>query len=264
MSGAQYRIMHGWLLAKVEVGGETYLCLRGVNFRNEYSSTEHARARSIRWHGPSTKLFDGSIPLNLSESSLSRAIERVFHEWPALSKAKLAGLDHNLADETSKPTKLWGTSEEAITQIAFDYGAKQKLPAVKLYPNRKLPWPRHPITWVKAKDIIELDAHAAKFFHMEFPYIVSGNHSFKMEINKNAMTQIMVASNLLLQDTVAEAFEKFFGNNIFTEGRFTNGRFYIRKNRASRYSFKRVTGLLPQKRTLRRKRLASPSPAFHY
>jgi hypothetical protein len=149
-------IMHCWLMAKIEVGGETFVALRGVNWRGEYdASRPHAPANTPWWHVPSSKFAfnpNGSVPS--IEETKGKVIPIIHQEWPVLEHGTIVAVE-------KETTGAWGGftqdgKPEAVTRIAFDLGVASRLPEIILRPGEKLPWPRHPVAWINADSITKL------------------------------------------------------------------------------------------------------------
>ena len=197
-------VMHCWLAAKVEVGGETYICLRGINWRGEYDPSV-----APRWHVPTSKFtFDVDREPPSKDEVVKTIMPIVMQEWPALGKAELVGAVQDLSGNWGGNWVSGGITNdgkiEAVTSLAFNFGIQSELPSVVLKPTAKLPWPRQPVTWIKANDVRCYPAGKGSIC------IVHGAHRVTMETPEKA--QDMIASDLELQSSVAFAFSTFKEN----------------------------------------------------
>ena len=218
-------IMHCWFAAKIEVGGENFVCLRGVNFLNEYRTQPRADEKGNRAHqsieGPWLHVPCTSFPYDIkappsAQESAKTAFELAKKAWPFLKTGKIVYQDQDL-------TGFWGAHNQAgeiegVTRIAIDLGTANHLPDPRMKPAEKLPWPRHPVFWVKARAITQTpDGSSIDHGVRRSPFTLSGNHRIVME-NDNIPTTIpALIKNMCFQETVGPIFTNAFGSDFFTK-----------------------------------------------
>ncbi|MDD3182207.1 MAG: hypothetical protein PHD48_05325 [Alphaproteobacteria bacterium] len=221
-------IMHCWLAVAAEVGGDTYICVRGVNFLNEYRSgmrssekgnRMHQKERPPWLHVPTVtfpydvKDLEGTVSPSAAENQVTQKIQQ---QWSGLAAASLTVVDQNF-------TSSWGATNaagetEAVTRLFLDFGKVVKLPTVLLSPNTRPPYPRHPVFWVKAKDIIWAGAENCGFKHGPYPsrYKLIKPYSIQMELDAKGNLEEKRVRGYLFQETVGDIFRKVRGNALFS------------------------------------------------
>lgn len=224
-------LMHCWLMAKAEVAGRDYICLRGVNFRGEYREGPRAHEGGSRAHhkAPDPWLHVPTVAFKFNPAqeppgavqSMEKASALITTEWPALAQAKIIAGDQELTG------KLGGTNAkgevESVTRLAFDFGPVDRLPDVELKPGQTLPWPRHPVFWVAADEIADYGERVQQGAYKS-AYQLMGRHAVEREIEdgkdeKNLpriVKEPVTIQNMPFQQTVGDMFVKAFGPEIFT------------------------------------------------
>ncbi len=196
--------------------GVSSLSLRGVNWLGEYdASRPHAPVGRPWWHVPTVKFSFGQGRTAPGVDETLVQVEKLIHaEWPALAAGSIVGIDQETTghfggfDKDGRP--------ESVTRIAIDMGASAHLPEIKLFPERTLPWPRHPVTWVKADNVRIIPVEQAGSNYPEIlagrdtktSYVVSGTQSLRIEARGGPRDTIV--TDLSFQGSVAERFLRSF------------------------------------------------------
>jgi len=218
-------IMHCWLAVTAEICGTSYVCLRGVNFLNEYRSGTRSSEKGNREHQTERPLWlhVPSVTFNYNKNNLEettnnivakKEVEKKIKEiWPALTKADVKVVDQNF-------TSSWGATNakgetETVTRLFLDFGKISNLPKVLLQPDIRPPYTRHPVFWVKAKDIIKGQTKFPDKSHLSI-YKLMSPYKTTMELDAEGRTKKITINNLLLQETVGDIFIKERGKNFFS------------------------------------------------
>ncbi len=223
--------MHCWLAPTAEVNGETYICVRGVNFRGEYRTgprlneagdRSHQVERPEWLHVPSVTFpYDVN---NLDETAnaivaLEQVAQKIKAEWPALAEAKMQVVGQKFTSQWGGTTQA-GASE-AVTRFYLDLGKLDKLPDVVMKPDERVPFPRHPVFWVKASDIAMAADESCRFQNGADAslYKLAKSHTITMETDATGTTITRPTDGNLLQETVGDIYRAVRGDSFFAKAR---------------------------------------------
>lgn len=165
------------------------------------------------FHVPTVKFPFGRIKAPPSvEETKKRAMPLVEKEWPALAKATIVDVDQEL-------TGVWGGRlilkgkrySDPVTRILLDLGHLEKPPEIINRPSERLSWLRHPVVWMRAKDIFKLAKKPFVHHGNQVSRYYTPERTIKMEA-KGADNTIMVqetqTNDVVFQNRVASMFDK--------------------------------------------------------
>jgi hypothetical protein len=209
-------MMHVWLMPFATVRGEKMVALRLVNADKDksYDADHKGVEHDVPFfHVPSVKFPFGRMKTPPSvEETKKRAMPLVEKEWPALAKAKIVDADQEL-------TGVWGGRplfdgkrySDPVTRILLDLGHLEKPPEIIHKPSERPSWLRHPIVWMRAKDIFKLAKKPFVHHGKQVSRYYTPERTIKMEA-KSADDTIMMqetqTKDVVFQNSVASMYDK--------------------------------------------------------
>ena len=210
-----------WFCVKADICGTPSILLRGVNFRPKDPSIEKVNGPWL--HVPSISYEFNNEKHAALDSVEHAAGSKVVLEWPGILRASLRNPNPSLFAVGSDQdfTGFWsGTKGQAlvmpVTRFGIDLGKLDKEPQVSYRPGAELSFARDPVFWVPVDHITQThDCVPVDQGVRRTPYTLSGTHWVIMETNNKGGQAIATIQDMAFQETVAEGFKIFFGNDLF-------------------------------------------------
>lgn len=204
--------MHCWLISKATLQDQDHVLLRGVNFDPNKTYDQHHPGVEHGvpfWHVPTVKFaYDVAEPIPSIDQTRLQVEKLIAAEWPGLQTAQIIDVDQ-------EKTGAWGgyplnaktgaRSFDAVTRFMLDFGNVTSLPDIKLKPGQTLPFPRHPVRWMKANLFLQYkDGETMQQGNQVSSFFVAGRPKVAMETTPGSGPIVeMTAQNILFQHTLA-------------------------------------------------------------